>query len=285
MWNGWISWLFLQTYLLDQKVSSDFPVQFVNYIYAPCFNKVERGVYWFHLVSQSVCPSICGQNHVSSVSPTILIGSFSYLYILSSNFRSCVTSTKFQNLNIGVSYHIVNKAYCFTPIDMRHSYEFVPMALTLLTCAGCTLPFQQMLHLPMCIYPYPMLCADSRFWLVNNHEIWRRISRLTSSAWDIKTKERHWWCHNGDSDRRLLSLPLRYDLVTLCLCGDFVQINVIAGILKLQKCFRMSQILFEHGINSLSLVCFRRYGNLSTLSITIPRLAFGRAWYCDAACG
>ena len=132
---------------------------------------------------------------------------------------------------------------------------------------------------------YPMLRADSRFWLVNNHEIWSRISRLTSSAWDINTKERHWWRHNGDSDRRPLSLPLRYDLVTLCLYDDFGQINVIAGILKLRKRFRMSQILFEHGINSLPLVCFRGYGNLSTLSIAIPRLAFGRAWYCDAACG
>ena len=70
--------------------------------------------------------------------------------------------------------------------------------------------------LAMDILHYPMLRADSRFWLVNNREIWRRISRLTSSAWDIKTKERHWWRHNGDSDRRPLSLPLRYDLVTLC---------------------------------------------------------------------
>ena len=132
---------------------------------------------------------------------------------------------------------------------------------------------------------YPMLRADSRFWLVKNREIWSRISRLTSSAWDIKTKERHWWRHNGDSDRRPLSLPLRFDQVALCLYGDLGQINVIAGILKLRKRFRMSQILFEHGINTLSLVCFRGYGNLSTLSIAIPRLAFGRAWYCDAACG
>ena len=140
-------------------------------------------------------------------------------------------------------------------------------------------------HIPPNMSVYPMLLADSRFWLANNREIWSRISRLTSSAWDIKTKERHWWRHNGDSDRRPLSLPLRYDLVTLCLYGDLGQINVIAGILKLRKRFRMSQILFEHGINSLPLVCWRGYGNLSTLSIAIPRLAFGRAWYCDAACG
>ena len=141
------------------------------------------------------------------------------------------------------------------------------------TVKGCDITF------------YPMLRADSRFWLVNHREIWSRISRLTSSAWDIKTKERHWWRHNGDSDRRPLSLPLRYGLVTLCLYGDLGQINVIVGNLKLRKRFRMSQILFEHGINSLPLVCFRGYGNLSTLSIAIPRLAFGRAWYCNAACG
>ena len=120
---------------------------------------------------------------------------------------------------------------------------------------------------PCQIIIYPMLRADSRFWLLNNREIWSRISRLTSSAWDIKTKERHWWRHNGDSDRRPLSLPLRHDLVTLCLYDDLGQINVIAEILKLRKRFRMSQILFEHGINSLPLVCFRGYGNLSTLSI------------------
>ena len=67
----------------------------------------------------------------------------------------------------------------------------------------------------------------------------------------------------------------------MCLCGDLGQINVIAGVLKLRKRFRMSQILFEHGISSL----WDKFANLSTLSIALPRLAFGRAWYCDAACG
>ena len=86
--------------------------------------------------------------------------------------------------------------------------------------------FLRCYHKKIC--SYPMLRADSRFWLVNNREIWSRISRLTSSASDIKTKERHWWRHNGDSDRRPLSLPLRYDLVTLCLYDDLGQINVIA---------------------------------------------------------
>ena len=36
------------------------------------FNEVERGVYWFHLVSLSVC----GQNRVCSVSSTILVDPF-----------------------------------------------------------------------------------------------------------------------------------------------------------------------------------------------------------------
>ena len=49
-------------------------------------------------ITLSVCPSVrpsvrlsvCGQNRVRSVSSAILIGSISYLHILSSNFRRCV---------------------------------------------------------------------------------------------------------------------------------------------------------------------------------------------------
>ena len=41
-------------------------------------------------VRPSVRLSICGQNRVRSVSSTILIGSISYLHILSSNLRKCV---------------------------------------------------------------------------------------------------------------------------------------------------------------------------------------------------
>ena len=40
--------------------------------------------------NMSVRLSICGQDHVRSVSSTILVGSISYLHILSSNFRRCV---------------------------------------------------------------------------------------------------------------------------------------------------------------------------------------------------
>ena len=133
---------------------------------------------------------------------------------------------------------------------------------------------------------YPMLRADSRFWLVNNREIWRRISRLTPSAWD-KKKQRNSIDDVAMAIPTAVRFPYRYGttIVTLCLYGDLGQINVKAGILKLWKRFRMSQILFGLEINSLPLVCFRGCGDLSTPSIAVPRLAFGRAWYCDAACG
>ena len=37
-----------------------------------------------------VCPSVCPASSVRSVAPTVLVGSISYLHILSSNFRRCV---------------------------------------------------------------------------------------------------------------------------------------------------------------------------------------------------
>ena len=109
---------------------------------------------------------------------------------------------------------------------------------------------------PYDIYIYPVLGADSRFWLANIYEAYTRISRLKSSAWDIKRKQCYWWRHSGDHDHRHLFLPLRCDRVTLCLHNDLGQIKVISDILKLQKHFRMWQKPFEHAINSLPLVCF-----------------------------
>ena len=51
--------------------------------FTPHFNKFEKGVYWFHIVRSSFCPSICpsvyGQNGVCSVTSTIVDGSISYL--------------------------------------------------------------------------------------------------------------------------------------------------------------------------------------------------------------
>ena len=76
---------FYQFWRNEDEISRLFKSQSVAY-YTPRFNEVERGVYWHHLVRLSVC----GQNRVRSVSSTILIGSISYLHILSSNFRRCV---------------------------------------------------------------------------------------------------------------------------------------------------------------------------------------------------
>ena len=53
----------------------------------PLHNEVVWGYIGF---TQSVCPSVCPASHVCSVAPTVLVGSFSYLYILSINFRRCV---------------------------------------------------------------------------------------------------------------------------------------------------------------------------------------------------
>ena len=60
----------------------------ITWLYPPLQRSWEGGI----LVSPcpSVRPSVCGQNCVRSVSSTILVGSISYLHILSSNFRRCV---------------------------------------------------------------------------------------------------------------------------------------------------------------------------------------------------
>ena len=51
----------------------------------PPHNEVVGGVYWFHSVRPFVRPA----SRVRSVVPTVLVGSISYLPILSSNFRRC----------------------------------------------------------------------------------------------------------------------------------------------------------------------------------------------------
>ena len=131
---------------------------------------------------------------------------------------------------------------------------------------------------------YPMLCADSRFWLANNREVYTRISGLTSSSWDVKRR-------NVIDDvtmaiKAAVQSSCRCDatVVTLCSYNDLDQIKGIVGIIKMWKRFRMWQTSFEHGINSLPLVCWRGYGNLPTLSIAISRLAYRRAWYRWRCC-
>ena len=58
----------------------------------------QRSCWGYNTFTPSVCPSICllvclsvhPASRVHSVVPTVLVGSISYLYILSSNFRRCV---------------------------------------------------------------------------------------------------------------------------------------------------------------------------------------------------
>ena len=59
--------------------------------YTPSTTKL-LGVYWFHSVRPSVPRPyrVCPPSYVRSVAPTVLVGSISYLHILSSNFRRCV---------------------------------------------------------------------------------------------------------------------------------------------------------------------------------------------------
>ena len=71
-----------------------------------CFIKPAQrscwGVYWFH----SVCPS-----RVSSAAPTVLVGTISYLHILSINFRRCVACKvlcKIWNLDFWQFFKICN---------------------------------------------------------------------------------------------------------------------------------------------------------------------------------
>ena len=71
-------------------------VTIMNY-HTPCTTKLLE-VYWFHSilpsVHLSVRPSIYYASHVRSVVPTVLVGSISYLCILSSNFSRCVACNK-----------------------------------------------------------------------------------------------------------------------------------------------------------------------------------------------
>ena len=109
----------------------------------------------------------------------------------------CVDLLSTEPFSIGMQSYQASMAWCW---KLRASTK----GWTLMTTEQGA--FINQMRATWEIYIYPMLHADSLFWLVNNREIWSRISRLTSSAWDIKTKERHWWRHNGDSDRRPISI-------------------------------------------------------------------------------
>ena len=85
-----------------------------NCFYTHRFNEVGSGVYWFHVVRLSVCtsicPSVCRQNRVRSVTSTILAGSVAHLHILLSNFRSCdfqICNFDFALFWLGIWYESV----------------------------------------------------------------------------------------------------------------------------------------------------------------------------------
>ena len=73
------------------------------------------GVYWFHSLHPSVRLSIRPASRVHSVVPTVLVGSISYSYILSNNFRRCVACNvycKISSLNFWQIFQICNFDSC-----------------------------------------------------------------------------------------------------------------------------------------------------------------------------
>ena len=98
-----------------------------------------RGVYGFHFVCLSICPSVCRPNHVRSVSFTILAVSISYLHILSNNFRRCAVHQgclKNSKINIFADFFSWLSTSCFglwmwdiwgfSPVSFHFSYGDSP---------------------------------------------------------------------------------------------------------------------------------------------------------------
>ena len=132
---------------------------------------------------------------------------------------------------------------------------------------------------------YPMIGADSCFWLANNCEVYTCISRLTSSAWNIMRKERHWWRHNGDHDRHLLSLPLWFDWATFVFIRWFRPDKRGIWDFEAVEIFQNLTSIVWAWDKFVTPCLLPQIQDFIHTWIAIPRLAFGRAWYCDAACG
>ena len=67
-------------------------------------------------VCLSICPSVRLASRVRYVAPTVLVGSISYLYILSSDFRRCVAcnfSCKIPEMNVWQFIKICNFDFVF----------------------------------------------------------------------------------------------------------------------------------------------------------------------------
>ena len=79
-------------------------MSFVSY---SLYNQVVGGTYWF----QSVRPSVRPAFRVRSVAPTVLVGSISYLDVLSRHFRRCAmykVFAKIKNFNFWQFFQICN---------------------------------------------------------------------------------------------------------------------------------------------------------------------------------
>ena len=97
-WHGQYNFTRINSFWIHELFAHKLTVwilfEFMRYILTKNVNYTTKllGVYWF----QSVRPA----SRVRSVAPTVLVGSISYLYILSISFRRCVTckvSSKIQN--------------------------------------------------------------------------------------------------------------------------------------------------------------------------------------------
>ena len=88
--------------------------------YIPASTKLKGGYTGFILsVCPSYCLSVCGQNRVRSVSSTILVGSISYLHILSSNLRRCAACNV---CSIIKRLKIFGKFFKFVTLTLSSSY-------------------------------------------------------------------------------------------------------------------------------------------------------------------
>ena len=96
-------------------------------IIPPASMKLKGGILVSH--RPSVCPSVCGQNCVHSVTSTIPARSISYLHTILSNFRRCVACKGFatcQHFNFWQIFKFVTLTFsCFDlESDMNQWYGY-----------------------------------------------------------------------------------------------------------------------------------------------------------------
>ena len=77
----------------------------------------------------------------------------------------------------GIAVHVYIRL-CLTKLSFVYAHSF---CCALFHCS-CIISFDGSMWW---IHPYPLLSADSRFWLANNRKEWICTSRLTSSTWCI----------------------------------------------------------------------------------------------------